>query len=122
MKTMTKYNISARIYSYSVNPKGFLEVVLYKGNRKKEPELFSFVIYNRIVASEMIRLIEKVGCKRFKCKFYINTKEWNKKLYTSLVIIECKEWLTIKQVVSGGLNEPEPKLSLNWNQNTEFIL
>ena len=114
------FNLRARLYKYSINEKGWMEVVFYKGNRKNDPQLFNFVIYNRIVVAEMIRLIEKVNCKRFKIKFNINTKEWNNKLYTSLVIIECKEWLTIKEVVNGGLVAPEPKLSLNWNNNKEF--
>ena len=120
IKLNTKFKLSAKIYSYKLDPKGFLEVVLYKGNRKKEPELFKFIVYNRVVVAEMIRLIEKIGCKRFKVKFYISTKEWNKKLYTTLVITECTEWLTVKEVVEGGISTPEPKLSLNWNDNKEF--
>jgi hypothetical protein len=114
------FNLYARLYKYTINEKGWMEVVFYKGNRKNDPQLFNFVIYNRIIVSEMIRLIEKVNCKRFKIKFNVITKEWNGKFYTSLVIIECKEWLTIKEVVNGGVVIPEPKLSLNWNENKEF--
>lgn len=104
-----KFKLSAKVYSF-VMEGNCLKLKLYKG-LKSDPEVFLFHCYDSRLSGDVIRLIEG-GVKRLDVRFTIKFKDWNGKLYPSLILVDAVEWLSLRKKL-GNIEQ-------NYNINPTF--
>lgn len=114
-----KYN--GKLFNYSLNEKGMLELILYKGT-KKDPKIFVLTSFNKELNKNVLEMIEKGCIKRFSVRFEVIFKEYNQKWFSSIVLRECEEWKNNKiNIGSYKIDESNNvKIEFGVNINGEF--
>lgn len=108
------FKYSGKLYNYSLNEKGMLELILYKGN-KKECKILVLTSFNKELNKNVLEMIEKGCIKRFSIRFDVICKNYNGKYYTNLVLKECNEWKTTKKVIQEYINDNQSNIKIDWS-------
>lgn len=117
-KTNRFFKYNGRLFNYSVNEKGMLELILYKGT-KKVPKIFVLTSFNKEMNKNVLELIEKSSVRRFSVRFEVVFKEYKGKYYSSIVLKECEEWKK-KRFLSTIEERSSTKIGFDMYNKGEF--
>lgn len=120
-KKASGFKYRGKLFNYSLNERGMLELILYKGT-KKDSKILVLTSFNKELNKNVLEMIEKGCIKRFSIRFEVFCKSYNGKYYTNLVLKECEEWKTAKckMIDYGEDTSRSVKIDFNRNNVGEF--